>query len=140
MALSPIGSEPAFGGVFKGGVQPTRTVAISGTPADGFTIHYDGDYPYFMLFYDGADGTRQETEIGTRISTKYELEINIPADSLDRVAATDWASYDSTESDAILVASYQPHRLEGSYNAIPEEFRLEAEVSAGFTIRVDDAD
>ena len=140
MALSPIGSEPAFAGVFKGGVQPTRTFAISGTPADGFTIHYDGDFPYFMLLYDGTDGTKHETEIGTHISTKYELEINIPADALDRVAATDWASYDSSASDAILAASYQPHRLEGGYNAIPEEFRLEADVSAGFTIQADAAD
>jgi len=139
MALSPIGSEPAFGGVFMAGVQPTRTFAISGSPAEGFTIHYDGDYPYFMLFYDGADGKKQETEMGTHISTKYELEINISADALEHVAATDWASYDSTESDAILTASYQPHRLEGSYNAIPEEFRLAADVSAGFTIQADAA-
>ncbi len=140
LGLSPIGSAPAFGGVLRGGVQPTRTFAISGSSAEGFTIHYDGDYPYFLLFYDGADGTKQETEMGTHISTKYELEINIPADALDRVAATDWASYDSTASDAILTASYQPHRLEGSYNAIPEEFRLEADVSAGFTIQADAAD
>ena len=116
---------------------PWNDFAISGTPADGFTIHYDGDYPYFMLLYDGTDGKKHETEMGTHISTKYELEINISADALDRVAATDWASYDSTESDAILTASYQPSRLEGGYNAIPEEFRLDAEVSAGFTIQAD---
>ena len=137
MALSSIGSDQAFGGAFREGVQPTRTFAISGSSAEGFTIHYDGDYPYFMLFYDGADGKKQETAMGTHISAKYELEINISADALDRVAATDWASYDGTESDAILAATYQPHRLEEGYNAIPEEFRLEADVSAGFTIQAD---
>ena len=36
-----------------------------------------------------------------------------------------------------LAATYQPHRLEEGYNAIPEEFRLEADVSAGFTIQAD---
>ena len=92
-----------------------------------------------MLLYDDAEGRHQATPMGQHIVARYELEINIPATSLDRVAATDWASYDSTASDAILTELVRPNRLDDSYNAIPQEFRLETEVSAGFTIQADAA-
>ena len=140
IALSRTGSEAVFAGVLNGqGEGATRTFAISGSPADGFTIHYEGMYPYFCMLYDDVEGRHQQTPMEQHIVANYELEINIPAASLDRVAATDWASYDSTESDAILAASHQPHRLEGANNAIPEEFRLATDVSAGFTIQADAA-
>ena len=53
-----------------------------------------------------------------------------------RVAATDWSSYDSTAIDPLL----HDNRMSDGYAALPEDLRLDAEVSAGFTIRVDDAD
>ena len=138
LALSPDGNTAIFGGVLnKMGAQPTRTFAISGSPAEGFSIHYNGDFPYMIINYEVTEGKQQVTPMGQHISAKYELQIDISADAMEKVSTTDWASYDGTASDAIMEAVNSPNRLERSYNAIPEGFRLDADVTAGFTIQVD---
>ncbi len=138
LALSPTGNTAIFGGVVNMlGGEPVRSFTISGSPAEGFSIHYKGDFPYMMITYLDTDGKQQDTKPGMHIDAKYELEINISADSMEKVSATDWASFDGTESDEIMMAVNSPNRLERSYNAIPEEFRLDVDVSAGFTIQVD---
>ena len=138
LALAPTGDTAIFGGVINSGTPVVRSFAISGSPAEGFSIHYNGEFPYMTMIYEDADGGTHNTKPELQIVGRYELEINISAESLEKVVATDWASYDGTESDDIMMAVSAPNRLERSYNAIPEGFRLDADVSAGFTLQVDE--
>ena len=62
-----------------------------------------------------------------------EMEIRISAASLNHIGATDWTGYDRTASDAIL-SQPGPNMLSAAYNAIPQNFRLDVEVDAGFHI------
>lgn len=136
IALSPTGKPTFGGGLDSTKAEATRTFTLSGSPADGFAIHYEGTYPYVVMLYDDAEGRQQRTTPGQHVVGKYELEINISPDAMARVAATDWSSYDSTAIDPLL----HDNRMSEGYAALPEDLRLDAEVSAGFTIQVDDAD
>ena len=136
IALSPTGKPTFGGGLDSTKAEATRSFAISGSPADGFAIHYEGTYPYVVMLYDDAEGRQQRTTPGQHVVAKYELEIDISPDAMARVAATDWSNYDSTAIDPHL----QVNRMSDGYAALPEDLRLDAEVSAGFTIQVDDAD
>ena len=55
----------------------------------------------------------------------------------DKVAATDWSRFDSTDSMAILYDHDHPDKLADYYDAIPETFRLDMDVSAGFIIQTE---
>ena len=136
IALSPTGKPTFGGGLDSTKAEATRSFTLSGSPADGFAIHYEGTYPYVVMLYDDAEGRQQRTTPGQHVVAKYELEIDITPDAMARVAATDWSSYDSTAIDPLL----HDNRMSDGYAALPEDLRLDAEVSAGFTIRVDDAD
>ncbi|MBR4172545.1 MAG: hypothetical protein IKR48_12920 [Kiritimatiellae bacterium] len=141
-ALSRTGSTAAFSCATDARTdapQPVRSFDISGSPLEGFTIHYRGDFPTLFMMYDDENGVQQQTEMGQKIVCKYEMEMHISQASLNQMSLTDWATYDPTVSDGILNELDHPNRLADSYNAIPPNFRLDVDVTAGFIIHADAA-
>ena len=138
IALSRTGSTMAWQVVVDSanGPFPTRAFEISGSPAEGFSIHYQGTFPGAFLMYEDEHGSPQQTENQTIVAT-YEMEMHISPAALDQVANTDWSQFDGAASEAVLHDADHPDRLSDSYNAIPPEFRLDLEVSAGFAIQAD---
>ena len=138
-ALTVAGSTAAYSYATDGSrdaPQPVRHFEISGSPAEGFSIHYSGDFPALFLLYEDAKGNVQQTQMGRRITCSYEMEMRISAESLDQVSRTDWSQYDPGPSDAILNESEHANRLGDCYDAIPENYRLGVEVAAGFSIDI----
>ena len=86
--------------------------------------------------YEDDKGDIHQTQMGRRINCGYEMEMRISTESLDQVSRTDWSQYDPGPSDAIVSESVHPNRLGDSYNAIPQNYRLGVEVTAGFSIDV----
>lgn len=138
IALSRTGSTMAWQVVVDSanGPFPTRAFEISGSPAEGFSIHYQGTFPGLFLLYDDANGNPQQTE-NQQIVCTYEMEMHISSAALDQVVSTDWSQFDGTASEAVLHDADHPNRLADLYNNIPPNFRLDLEVSAGFAIQAD---
>ena len=140
IGLSPTGSTSQYNSTnFFEGPQPVRSFEITGSPTDGFTIHYQGSYPTPFLLYQDAKGQMQQTPMGQKIVCNYEYETHISQTAFNQVAQTDWSQYDPTASDAIIGEREHPNRLADSLNAIPPTFRLEMDVTAGFSIQADAA-
>ena len=139
LSLSSTRGIPAYSSVTGPGMQPTRAFEISGSPAEGFTIHHMGTYPAAILSFNDDKGTPMMIQMPEKkaIDCSYELEIHISPASLDKVAAEDWSQYDGTASDDIL---HHPedheNMLADHYDAIPQNFRPDFEVSAGFSIKI----
>ncbi|MBQ6339876.1 MAG: hypothetical protein IJI36_12105 [Kiritimatiellae bacterium] len=139
MALSRVPGNNAYNRIADFNLRPTRAFDISGSPAEGFTIHYLGRFYNARLDYTDEKGEPQMLEAPEKktITSTYEMEIRISAASLDKVAAEDWSQYDETASKAILgEPGAHEDVLADHYAAIPQNFRLDCEVSAGFAIRV----
>lgn len=142
MGLSSTGSTTRFNPVnFRvgDGPQPERAFTISGTPSEGFSIHYQGSFPTQLMLYEDAHGQMQQTPVGQKIVCNYEFEAHVPSASLNQVAQTDWSQYDPSASDAVLAERDHPNRLADSLNAIPQAYRLDMDVTAGFSIQADAA-
>jgi hypothetical protein len=134
VALSPDGNVAAFATASMG--QTTRSFSISGSPDEGFSIHYDGKFPTRILDYD--DGTQfNEIDMESGGFCEYEMEIDLPLDAFDRVASVNWAEYDSVETDRILSdGAKHVNRLTEADNAVAPEFRIGLDVSVGFHIAI----
>ena len=140
MGLCPTGTTTQYNSTnFFEGPQPVRSFEITGSPTDGFTIHYQGSYPTPFLLYQGANGQMQQTPMGQKIVCNYEYETHISQAAFNQVAQTDWSQFDSSACDAILAEREHPNRLADSLNAIPPNFRLEMDLTAGFSILADAA-
>ena len=138
-ALTAAGDSTAYSCATDGrkeAPKPVRSFDISGSPSEGFSIHYRGDFPALFLMYEDDKGDIHQTQMGRRINCGYEMEMRISTESLDQVSRTDWSQYDPGPSDAIVSESVHPNRLGDSYNAIPQNYRLGVEVTAGFSIDV----
>ena len=139
-SLSHVRGDMAYMPVAGGDMPPTRRAFhVSGSPSEGFTIHHQATYPAVVLMYDDERGGSQTLMMqdGKRVYCSYEMEIRIPAASLDKIAATDWSQYDNKTSDAILHKP-QEHAdfLAAHYKSIPEKFRLDCEVAADFSVEI----
>ena len=141
IGLSRTGSQAVFSITTFGtsGPEPERAFDITGSPAEGFMIHYQGRIPSPFLIYDDERGRPQQTPMGQEIVSSFEMEMHISPASLNQVSQTDWSQHDSSASDAILQEKDHPNRLADSLNAIPANFRLGVDVSAGFTILANSA-
>lgn len=137
VALSKDGDSMAYTAVIDGENPPTRSFEISGSHSEGFTIHYQGNFPTARLMYENLKGDIVMMPENLKILCKYEMEIDLTPTSLDKVAATDWSRFDATDSLAILHDHGHPDKLADHYNAIPHEFRLDMDVSAGFIIQTE---
>lgn len=137
VALSKDGDAMAYTSAVDLDNPPTRSFEISGSHSEGFTIHYQGDFPTPRLMYENIKGETVMMPENLKILRKYEMEIDLTPASLDKVAATDWSRFDATDSMAILYDHDHPDKLADYYNAIPETFRLDMDVSAGFIIQTE---
>ena len=75
---------------------------------------------------------------GNKGSTfSYDFKVTIDAESLDKFVDADWESYDKEAIDAIEDDTTRPYNVKAAADALPEDKRLNLDMSISFAINVD---
>ena len=129
-SLSPEGDRNAF--ALAGDKHVGRVFTVSGSAKDGFVIRCGREH-----LMDGVEFGRGDakTTVPGSGSAAFQLEIRMSPEDLDNLAKRNWSGYVPAAFEQEAGKSqFAPGKLE---QAVPEEYRFGAHVSAAFAVDFD---